>query len=629
MNTRSFKTLIALCATFIVVAAAAVSAHAKVREVRSTLASLDRASTIVRWVLTGDRSARPRNFAGPSVRAQDPPQPPAAADAPRSPAAPGAARSPRAPRANQAVPPPPAPAASSAETAPAAPERPVPPGMRDFQPDRVDFRGARPVIRVNQNYTVRAGETTEDVVLVAGSLRVEGRVRGDVVVVFGKVTIASTGVIDGDLVNVGGGVDVDTGGVVHGDLVTIAGALGAPATFAPGGEQVVIGSTEMGDRVRAFVPWLTSGLMLGRVVVPSLPWVWVFLAIAFFITLVLGLVFEGPVRASASSIAAKPLTTFLTGLLVLLLIGPVSFLLAVSIVGIVALPFLLCALLIATVIGKIAVTRWLGSSLVREGDPDSRAEGVRSLVIGFALLTVAYAIPLLGLVTWVTVSVLGLGGATATMFKALRKENPAPPKPPAPVPPIDVPEFRPRETTSTDIPIPPPVAPGPVAYEPPQEPHPGPAAAVVYPSLSAPHVASAVEPPGGLLSLPRATFTQRVAAGLLDCFLVFLIFLWVEPHNREMFWYLAMLTMYNVGFWTLRGTTIGGIICRLRVVRTDGKPLAWEDSAVRGLSSLFSLLALGIGFLWIQLGDNRERQAWHDLITGTVVVRVPHSTPLR
>ncbi len=613
MRNRSLKTVVALCATFVVVAAAAVSAHASVRAVRSTLISLDRAGSIARWVLTGDRSARPRAFTTATARAQDPPQAPATS----------APRASRAARSGQAPPSTPAPDAASTQQV-----RPVPPGMRDFEPDRVDFRGARPVIRVNQNYTVRAGETTEDVVLVAGSLRVEGRVRGDVVVVFGKVSLASTGVIDGDLVNVGGGVDVDTGGAVHGDLVTIAGALGAPATFTPGGEQVVVGSTEMGDRVRAFVPWLTSGLMLGRVVVPGLPWVWIVLAIAFFVTLVLGLVFESPVRACAASITAKPLTTFLTGLLVLLLIGPVSFLLAVSIVGIAVLPFLLCALFIAMVIGKIAVTRWLGWSIVRESDTDSRAEAVRSLVIGFVLLTVAYMVPVLGLVTWVTVSVLGLGGATSTMFKALRKENPAPPKPPAPVPPPDVPEFVPRETVRPDFPIPPPVAPGPIAHEPLQEP-PGPAAAVVHPSLSAPHMASSAQADASALALPRARFTQRVAAGVLDCFLIFLIFLAVEPHHREMFWFLAMLTMYNVAFWTMRGTTIGGIICRLRVVRTDGKPLAWEDSAVRGLSSLFSLLALGIGFLWIQLGDNRERQAWHDLIAGTVVVRVPQSTPLR
>jgi uncharacterized RDD family membrane protein YckC len=115
----------------------------------------------------------------------------------------------------------------------------------------------------------------------------------------------------------------------------------------------------------------------------------------------------------------------------------------------------------------------------------------------------------------------------------------------------------------------------------------------------------------------------------MDGFLIFIVYQFFDPRQREFFWYLTLLTLYNVAFWTWRGTTIGGLICRMRVVRTDGRPLSWEDSAVRGLSSVFSLLALGIGFLWMQLADNRDRQAWHDLIAGTVVVRVPHSTPLR
>jgi hypothetical protein len=61
---------------------------------------------------------------------------------------------------------------------------------------------------IDQDYTVHPDETVSEVVLVFGSLKVEGRVQGDVVVIFGKVEIAATGVIDGDLVNVGGGVDV-------------------------------------------------------------------------------------------------------------------------------------------------------------------------------------------------------------------------------------------------------------------------------------------------------------------------------------------------------------------------------------------------------------------------------------
>ena len=83
---------------------------------------------------------------------------------------------------------------------------------------------------------------------------------------------------------------------------------------------------------------------------------------------------------------------------------------------------------------------------------------------------------------------------------------------------------------------------------------------------------------------------------------------------------------YFVAFWAWKGTTIGGIICNIRVVRVDGAPLRFVDAFVRGLSSILSFVALGIGCLWI-LRDP-EGQAWHDKIAGTYVVKVPRSWPL-
>jgi uncharacterized RDD family membrane protein YckC len=71
---------------------------------------------------------------------------------------------------------------------------------------------------------------------------------------------------------------------------------------------------------------------------------------------------------------------------------------------------------------------------------------------------------------------------------------------------------------------------------------------------------------------------------------------------------------------------VGGIICQLRVVRVDGSRLTFADALVRALSSIFSLAVLALGVLWI-LRDP-ERQAWHDKIAGTFVVKVPRNYPL-
>src|SRR5438045_1031153 len=83
------------------------------------------------------------------------------------------------------------------------------------------------------------------------------------------------------------------------------------------------------------------------------PWVWTIVGVVFFVYFVLSLIFHEPVRACTETLAARPLTAFATGLLVLLLTGPVCLLLAVSVVGLAVVPFVLAALFIGAIAGKI------------------------------------------------------------------------------------------------------------------------------------------------------------------------------------------------------------------------------------------------------------------------------------
>jgi uncharacterized RDD family membrane protein YckC len=52
----------------------------------------------------------------------------------------------------------------------------------------------------------------------------------------------------------------------------------------------------------------------------------------------------------------------------------------------------------------------------------------------------------------------------------------------------------------------------------------------------------------------------------------------------------------------------------------------WTTAGIRALSCFLSLLPLGLGFLWIAF--DRDRQAWHDKVAGTVVIRVPRGVSL-
>ena len=88
----------------------------------------------------------------------------------------------------------------------------------------------------------------------------------------------------------------------------------------------------------------------------------------------------------------------------------------------------------------------------------------------------------------------------------------------------------------------------------------------------------------------------------------------------------ASLILYHVGMWWWKGTTIGGIIFGLKIIREDSRPVTLAVALVRSLTSMFSLIALGLGFFWA--GWSREKRAWHDRIAGTIVVQMPRGMSL-
>jgi uncharacterized RDD family membrane protein YckC len=381
-------------------------------------------------------------------------------------------------------------------------------------------------------------------------------------------------------------------------LVAIGGAQ-FPASFSPGGQRVIVGTAGMGESLRSLVPWLTHGLLLGRPIVPWLGWVWMVAGVFFFLNLVLNLIFDRPIASSTATLRSTPFSAFFAGLLVMLLIGPICVLLAVSVIGVVVIPFLLCALLAAGILGRIGFARWIGMSIMHQDDPADRSQSVRSFLIGSALMCVAYMIPFIGILLWVLAGVFGLGAATLAFYSSYRRENPKPPKP-APVVPPPAPPLVPDESLPLQ------------------------AAVAVEPAL-----APGPPIPENAVAFPRATFTERLGALTLDAIAVAIVAQLLsldrhgDPGNRLI---VLLALIYHVGFWTWRASTPGGMILQLRVVRVDGKKLEFPESLVRGLTGIFSLVVAGLGFLWM-LWDP-ERQTWHDRVAGTYVVKVPRTYPV-
>jgi uncharacterized RDD family membrane protein YckC len=131
-----------------------------------------------------------------------------------------------------------------------------------------------------------------------------------------------------------------------------------------------------------------------------------------------------------------------------------------------------------------------------------------------------------------------------------------------------------------------------------------------------PAVSPAPVPVLSAAGLPRAGFWIRAGALFIDLVIVAVSCAW-WAHAFT----LVLIAVYGAVLWKFRGTTVGGIVCGLQVVRLDDRPLDWPTTVVRALACFLSLVVVGLGFVWVAFDD--EKQSWHDKIAGTTVVRPP------
>ena len=89
---------------------------------------------------------------------------------------------------------------------------------------------------------------------------------------------------------------------------------------------------------------------------------------------------------------------------------------------------------------------------------------------------------------------------------------------------------------------------------------------------------------------------------------------------------LAAMLVASFGYfglsWRRGGQTLGMRAWRIRLVGKDGESACdWSALVLRFVVAGISLSAFGLGFLWSLI--DRERRTWHDLASGTVLVRLP------
>lgn len=447
-----------------------------------------------------------------------------------------------------------------------------------------------------------------DVVAVLGGIEINGPVGGDVVAVLGAVKLGPKAVIQGDLVRVGGGLQREPGAVVRGSEV----GIGLPAGLSADG---------------GFVAWVRSCVLLARPLAwdGSVAWAWGVAFVFLALYLLISLVFRRSVSACADTLAERPGLTALGSLLAVFL-TPVAFvLLSVSIVGLLVVPFLGLAVIAATLLGKAAVLLWLGRACLR----GNRGAPLLAVLVGGLLVMVLYTVPVIGFIVFKLFGWVGFGAVVTTLARMARRNRAsASPVPVSPPPAASAPPAAVAPVTPPVVPL---AAPSPVetssSVASPEFPLPVPSAETASPPLVLPPPLPSVSP------APRARLTRRLGALAIDVLLVGMVLLLLSSLRTHGFGpnfggggILLALAVYGAVLWKLRGATVGGIVCGLQVVRTDGRSMDWATVIVRALACFLSLAPLGLGFLWAAF--DADKQTWHDKIAGTVVIRPPKSAPL-
>jgi len=460
-----------------------------------------------------------------------------------------------------------------------------------------------------------AGEVADAVVAVLGDSRVTGPVGDNVVAVLGNSYVNSD--VGGDVVAVLGDVELGPQANVDGQVVSVGGTIKRdPAAQIRGGVQNVAFGVH-GISFAWLHPWIEHCLMYGRMLAfaPGLGWAWTFALVSLILYVFTAMMFRRGVEECMQVLEERPGHAVLAALLTTLAAPITIVLLAVTVIGILAIPFVGVALLMAESFGKLVMLAWIGKRVTRSASAGLMAHPAFAVLIGGVIVTLLYCVPVLGFVLYKLLGFIGMGVVIYALLLQMRlrreekrasvngtRANSNDQTSAAPVSPDDMDanaahSFAAHESTVNQ--------------------------ATANEAQQAEPAKTSTISPAAALAYPRASFGIRMAALLLDVILVGVLMHMVIDSQHL---HLLVLAGYGALMWKLKGTTIGGIVFNLQVVRLDGRDIDWATAIVRALSCFLSLFVVALGFIWIAFDD--EKQAWHDKIAGTVVVRLPKGVSL-
>lgn len=236
---------------------------------------------------------------------------------------------------------------------------------------------------VGSSLVIEKGEEVESAVAIGGSVKVAGLVRDEAVAIGGSVIVEPTGLVKGDAVALGGKIEVKPGGDVSGDRVAIGGSFKGVVSF--------ISSMAAGS-----VGWFLYSVT-GTIVRSVL---------LFLLALMLLTFIPDRMENVRSYMSRRPGASVLGGVGILLAFIPMCVLLAVTIIGLVAIPFAVVGLLVLHVMGLTAFMTWLGHKIPLS---EKGKTPVFAMFLGLLVITLIGLIPIVGSIIIAAIAFVSAG----------------------------------------------------------------------------------------------------------------------------------------------------------------------------------------------------------------------------
>lgn len=259
-----------------------------------------------------------------------------------------------------------------------------------------EFKKIKEISKVFGTYEVPEDTIVEgDVSSVFSSGSIDGKVKGDLSLVFSSVYLGENAEIEGDVSAVFSSVSKHPKAKIKGDKSFVFSSE----------EGITKGEIKLPKCGWKWIPVLTGISILWKILI-SFGYLIVAILIYLFIPKHLEVMNE--------AINKNVIRTFLFGLLAIILIVPVGILLVISIIGILLIPVYILLVILSIIVGQVVVAYFVGERFSKAGN--FTLLPLVSLILGMAFLLILGLVPFLGSFMWFLITILGLGSIVLTKF---------------------------------------------------------------------------------------------------------------------------------------------------------------------------------------------------------------------